>query len=174
MRTLAPLLLFALAVPCSSRASDNPAPVERQTLDAALVLTGYAIAKLPIELASVAPNGASQGVEGWTLYRADGQGERIVVYSESAIFRCASRPDTNTESHQCLLRLASVIVHEAWHYSHGRQEEDAYGAQLSFLRANHASDAQIAAVQVARDRVVGAVTRAVRDRASERGSPGAP
>jgi len=162
MRTLAPLLLFALAVPCSSRASDNPAPVERQTLDAALVLTGYAIAKLPIELASVAPNGASQGVEGWTLYRADGQGERIVVYSESAIFRCASRPDTNTESHQCLLRLASVIVHEAWHFRNGRQETGAYTAQIQFLMANHASDAHIAAVQMARDRVLAAIRKAAK------------
>ena len=162
MRTLAPLLLFALAVPCSSRASDNPAPVERQTLEAALVLTGFAIAKLPIELASVAPNGASQGVEGWTLYRADGQGERIVVYSESAIFRCASRPDTNTESHQCLLRLASVIVHEAWHFRNGRQETGAYTAQIQFLMANHASDAHIAAVQMARDRVLAAIRKAAK------------
>ena len=162
MRTLAPLLLFALAVPCSSRASDNPAPVERQTLEAALVLTGFAIAKLPIELASVAPNGASQGVEGWTLYRADGQGERIVVYSESAIFRCASRPDKNTESHQCLLRLASVIVHEAWHFRNGRQETGAYTAQIQFLMANHASDAHIAAVQMARDRVLAAIRKAAK------------
>ena len=171
MRTLAPLLLFALAVPCSSRASDNPAPVERQTLDAALVLTGYAIAKLPIELASVAPNGASQGVEGWTLYRADGQGERIVVYSESAIFRCASRPDTNTESHQCLLRLASVIVHEAWHFRNGRQETGAYTAQIQFLMANHASDAHIAAVQMARDRVLAAIRRAAKSARESRDGP---
>jgi len=171
MRTLAPLLLFALAVPCSSRASDNPAPVERQTLDAALVLTGYAIAKLPIELASVAPNGASQGVEGWTLYRADGQGERIVVYSESAIFRCASRPDTNTESHQCLLRLASVIVHEAWHFRNGRQETGAYTAQIQFLMANHASDAHIAAVQMARDRVLAAIRKAAKSARESRDGP---
>ena len=171
MRTLAPLLVFALAVPCSSRASDNPAPVERQTLDAALVLTGYAIAKLPIELASVAPNGASQGVEGWTLYRADGQGERIVVYSESAIFRCASRPDTNTESHQCLLRLASVIVHEAWHFRNGRQETGAYTAQIQFLMANHASDAHIAAVQMARDRVLAAIRKAAKSARESRDGP---
>ena len=171
MRTLAPLLLFALAVPCSSRASDNPAPVERQTLEAALVLTGYAIAKLPIELASVAPNGASQGVEGWTLYRADGQGERIVVYSESAIFRCASRPDTNTESHQCLLRLASVIVHEAWHFRNGRQETGAYTAQIQFLMANHASDAHIAAVQMARDRVLAAIRKAAKSAREIRDGP---
>ena len=171
MRTLAPLLLFALAVPCSSRASDNPAPVERQTLEAALVLTGYAIAKLPIELASVAPNGASQGVEGWTLYRADGQGERIVVYSESAIFRCASRPDTNTESHQCLLRLASVIVHEAWHFRNGRQETGAYTAQIQFLMANHASDAHIAAVQMARDRVLAAIRKAAKSARESRDGP---
>ena len=171
MRTLALLLLFALAVPCSSRASENPAPVERQTLEAALVLTGFAIAKLPIELASVAPDGASQGVEGWTLYRADGQGERIVVYSESAIFRCASRPDKNTESHQCLLRLASVIVHEAWHFRNGRQETGAYTAQIQFLMANHASDAHIAAVQMARDRVLAAIRKAAKSARESRDAP---
>jgi len=162
MRTLAPLLLFALAVPSSSRAADTPSPVEWQTLEAALVLAGFAIAKLPIELASVAPNGASPGVEGWTVYGADGQGERIFVFSESEIFRCASRPDKNTESHQCLLRLASVIVHEAWHFRNGRQETGAYTAQIQFLMANHASDAHIAAVQMARDRVLAAIRKAAK------------
>ena len=163
MRTPAPLLLLALAVPSSPLTSDNPGPVERQTLEAALMLTGFAIAKLPIELVSVPPNGASPGVEGWTLYRADGQGERIFVYSGSAIFRCASQPDKNTESHQCLLRLASVIVHEAWHFRHGRQETGAYSAQIQFLMANHASDAHIAAVQMARDRVLAAVRKAAKE-----------
>jgi hypothetical protein len=171
MRTLAPLLLFALAVPCSSRASDTPAAVERQTLEAALVLAGFTIAKLPIELASVAPKGASPGVEGWTLYRADGQGERIFVYSGSEIFRCASRPDKNTESHPCLLRLASVIVHEAWHFRNGRQETGAYTAQIQFLIANHASDAHIAAVQMARDRVLAAIRKAAKAARESRDVP---
>ena len=154
MRTLAPLLVIALALPSSSRANDVPESVERKTLEAALLLAGPGLATLPIELASSAPDGASQGVEGWTIHRAEGQGERIVIYTESGIFRCARWPHDSFLSHECLVRLASVIVHEAWHFRHGRGEVDAYGAQIVFLMANHASAAQIAAVQVARDRVL--------------------
>jgi hypothetical protein len=55
-----------------------------------------------------------------------------------------------------------VIVHEAWHFSNGRQEAGAYGAQLSFLVANHAPDAQIAAVQLARDRVLAVARKAAK------------
>jgi hypothetical protein len=62
-------------------------------------------------------------------------------------------------SHECLVRLASVIVHEAWHLRYGRLETDAYGAQIIFLLANHATGAQIAAVQTARDRVRAAARR---------------
>jgi hypothetical protein len=58
------------------------------------------------------------------------------------------------------VRLASVIVHEAWHFKNGQQEAGAYSAQISFLMANHASDAQIAAVQMARDRVLAAARKA--------------
>jgi hypothetical protein len=53
-----------------------------------------------------------------------------------------------------------VIVHEAWHVSSGRQEAGAYIAQIAFLMANHASDAQIASVQMARDQVLAAVRNA--------------
>jgi hypothetical protein len=164
MRTLAPLLVFALALalPCASRASDNPDQVERQTLEAAILLVGPRIGKLPIELAPIAPDGTSHGVEGWTIYRADGQGERIAVFTGSEIFRCARWPHQNPQSHECVLRLASVIVHEAWHFSNGRQEAGAYGAQLSFLMANHAPDAQIAAVQMARDTVFAAARKAAK------------
>jgi hypothetical protein len=160
MRTLAPVLVFVLAMPCPARASDNPDPVERRTLEAALFLAGPRIAKLPIELASSVPDGASPGVEGWTSYRANGEGERISIYTGSAIFRCARLPHENPQSHECVLRLASVIVHEAWHVSSGRQEAGAYIAQIAFLMANHASDAQIASVQMARDQVLAAVRNA--------------
>jgi hypothetical protein len=160
MRTLPLLLVFALALPGSSRASANPDPIERRTLETALLLAGPRIARLPIELSPLAPDGASPGVEGWTIYHADGQAERISVYTGSEIFRCARWPHLNPQSHECVMRLASVVVHEAWHFSNGRQEAGAYGAQLSFLMANHASDAQIAAVQMARDRVLAAVRKA--------------
>jgi hypothetical protein len=37
------------------------------------------------------------------------------------------------------LKLASVIVHEAWHLQHGRDEAGAYDAQLIFLQMTEAS-----------------------------------
>jgi hypothetical protein len=162
MRMLAPFLVFALALPCPSRASGNPDLLERQTLEAAILLVGPRIANLPLELAPVAPDGASHGIEGWTTFRADGQGERIAVYTGSEIFRCARWAQRNPESRECVLRLASVIVHEAWHFGNGREEAGAYGAQMLFLMANHASDAQIASVQMARDRVVAVARKAAK------------
>lgn len=153
-----------------ARASNQP-KVERETLDAALLLTGPAIAKLPIELASVLPDGASSGIEGWTLYRADGQGERILVYTGSKIFRCATEPQQDPQRYQCALRLASVLVHEAWHFRNGRQEAGAYTAQIAFLIGNHASDAQIAAVQMARDQVLSAARKAAKTARGNRDQP---
>ena len=159
MRTLAPVLVIALALPSPTLAIDAPDLVERKTLEAALFLAGPGLATLPIELASSAPDGASQGVEGWTIYRADGQSERIFIYTGSGIIRCARWPHDGLLSHECLVRLASVIVHEAWHFQHGRSEADAYGAQIIFLLANHAPVAQISAVLTARDRIVAAARK---------------
>jgi hypothetical protein len=151
--------------------ASEQAEVERETLEAARLLAGPAIAKLPIELASVPPYGASSGVEGWTLYRSDGQGERILVYTGSRIFRCASLPQQDPQRYQCELRLASVIVHEAWHFRNGRQEAGAYTAQIAFLIGNHASDAQIAAVQMARDHILSAVRQAAKAARGNRDQP---
>ena len=36
------------------------------------------------------------------------------------------------------MKLASVIVHEAWHLQHGRDEGGAYDAQLIFLQMTEA------------------------------------
>jgi hypothetical protein len=171
MRTLAPVMVIAL-LPSSARAIDAPDLVERKTLEAALFLAGPGLATLPIELASSTPDGASQGVEGWTLYRADGQSERILIYTRSGIFRCARWPHDDLLSHECLVRLASVIVHEAWHFRHGRGEADAYGAQIIFLLANHARVAQITAVLTARDRVLAAARQPAEARS--RGNRGEP
>ena len=66
---------------------------------------------------------------------AHGCGERIFVYTGSDMFRCASRP---LSMRQCLLRLASAVVHEAWHLENGRDEEEAYEEQIAFLLRNGA------------------------------------
>ena len=76
----------ALALPSATRANDAPDLVERKTLEAALFLAGPGLATLPIELTSSAPDGASPRAEGWTIYRADGQSERILIYTGSGSF----------------------------------------------------------------------------------------
>ena len=78
----------------------------------------------------------------------NGHAERIVVYSGSDVFRCASNPDRL--DNQCLLKLASTIIHEAWHYRHGPDEAGAYDAQIAFLITHGGSSAQIAGVRRSR------------------------
>ena len=54
------------------------------------------------------------------------------------------------------LKLASIIVHEAWHYRHGPREAGAYDRQIAFLTAHRGSSAQITGVRLARTRVLAA------------------
>jgi hypothetical protein len=115
---------------------------------------GPSVAGLPIALAALPPDEASRGVEAWTLRTAAGNGERIVVYSGSGLFRCASDP--HRLDYQCLLRLACAIIHEAWHYQHGLDEAAAYDTQIAFLTLHGSSTAQIATVRLARDYVLAA------------------
>jgi hypothetical protein len=53
-----------------------------------------------------------------------------------------------------VLKLASVIVHEAWHFSRGGGEVDAYAAQITLLMAHHGALEEIADVRRSRDRAV--------------------
>src|SRR5262245_31393594 len=87
--------------------------VERGTLEAALALAGLERANLPITLVAVAPATASHGMEAWTSFDAEGKGEQIFVYTGSDMFRCARWP---LGMRQCRIRLASALVHEAWHF----------------------------------------------------------
>src|SRR5262245_41214326 len=127
MRTMGAVLGFIVAVSSLVRAAQHDR-IDRQTLEAARLLTSLEIGRLPIDLTSVLPDSASPGIEGWTIPRTDGKGERIFVYTGSDIFRCASKG----ENYQCRLRLASIIVHEAWHFKHGPSERGAYAAQTAF------------------------------------------
>jgi hypothetical protein len=147
-------LAFSLAVPCSAYALDQPSWAERTTLEDAIALAGPSVAGLPIVLAPAPPDNASKGVEGWILAGHDGSAKQIVVYSRSDIFRCASHRDR--KEYQCLLKLASIIVHEAWHYEHGSGEAGAYNAQIAFLAFHGGSSNQISGVRLARDRILGA------------------
>jgi hypothetical protein len=130
---------------------------DRRTLDAARSLAGRPIAAVPVVVASVLRDGAFPGIEAWTVFSSDGKGERIVVYTGSEIFRCASRG----KDHQCLLRLASALVHEAWHFRHGPGEDGAYAAQMVFLMANQGAPEHVASVRLSRDRAIAAQRRAI-------------
>jgi hypothetical protein len=150
------MLVFALALSPPAQVSDEKDRTRRETLDAALVLASPYGAGVPIVLASVPPDSSSEGVEAWTVFREDGKGDRVVVYTESSVFICASRnTPVYVKLYICLLKLASIIVHEAWHIKNGPDEAGAYQAQLRFLEVRGGgSPAEIAeGVRRARDRV---------------------
>ena len=130
VQALAPLLVFALALPSPAQVSDEKDRVRRETLDHARVLANPHSAGVPIVLASILPDSASPGVEAWTVFREDGKGDRVVVYTESSVFICASRHmPVQVNPYICRLKLASIIVHEAWHFKNGPDESGAYEAQ---------------------------------------------
>jgi hypothetical protein len=121
-----------------------PPSVERQTLEHALRLAGAGIADLLIGLASAPFAHASRGLEAWTVWPDDGTPAHILVYTAGPAFRCASvRPDPD---YHCVVMLASIVVHEAWHVQHGSSEAGAYRAQLAFLFLHGASAAQMDSV----------------------------
>jgi hypothetical protein len=153
MRTLA-LLAFSFSFIGPAHASNQTSQEVQRTLDTAILLAGPSLTGLPIALAPAPPDEASRGVEAWTLSHQDGHGERIIVYSGSGVFHCASDP--NRQDYQCLLKLASILVHEAWHYRHGPDEAGAYDAQISFLTTHGRSGARIGGVRRSRDRVLAA------------------
>ena len=124
----------------------------QRTLERAILLAGPGVARLPIVLAATPPDGASDGVEGWVIRDPGGQVNQIGVYRESAAFRCAS--GLTLQDYQCLLKVASAIVHEAWHYNHGAEEAGAYDAQIAFLVLNGGSSTQVSGVRRARERIV--------------------
>jgi hypothetical protein len=121
-----------------------PPSVERQTLEHALWLAGAGIADLPIGLASAPFAHASRGLAAWTVFPDDGTPAHILVYTASPVFGCASvRPDPD---YHCVVMLASIVVHEAWHVQHGSSEAGAYRVQLAFLILHGASEAQLDSV----------------------------
>jgi len=154
MRLLLTSLLLSLSIHAPWATHD--AASDRETLQRVLILAGLDRANLPITLAAAAPVSASRGVEAWTSYD-DECGDRIFVYTGSDMFRCASRP---LGMRQCLLRLASAVVHEAWHLEHGRDEEEAYEVQIAFLLRSGAATEHVKAVRLAQKRVLAAEHRA--------------
>jgi hypothetical protein len=183
MRT-ATLLLVVVGtwcLPSTARAADMTPAQERAVLDKALRVAGpTSYADLPFVLVSELPQTASPGAEGWTSFDEQNRGDRIFVYTASRTFRCANVQGRDQD--RCLLKLASVIVHEVWHLRNGRDEAGAYQAQLIFLKMKEASTflqlnqglaVDILEVRQARDRVL-ADTRNARQLALSSGASGAP
>ena len=164
MRTVAWLFVVAgtWCVPSTVRAADSTSAQERTVFDRALQLAGPQVyAHLPFVLVSVLPRTVSPGAEAWTVYDEHGKGDRIFVYTRSRTFRCASVPRSDQD--RCLLKVASIIVHEAWHLRNGRDEVGAYQAQIiflqmkeasAFLQVNEAAAVDILEVRRARDRAI--------------------
>lgn len=129
-------VLLAVAVSLSGAADRQVTAeaIDTQTLSEAIELAGPQVAALPIALASTLPEYVSPNADAWLSRGDDGRPRLVVVYTKSATFRCAShRPLTNW---QCRLRLASIIVHEAWHFRNGSDERQAYDA-LHAAAARH-------------------------------------
>ena len=150
------ILTFILHLPSASRSVE----IDQEALDTALRLAGLERAKLPIVLAAAPPASASHGIEAWTSYAADGTSERIFIYTRSDMFQCARWP---FGLRQCRIRLASALIHEAWHFEHGQDEGGAYEAQIAFLMRNGAASEHVNAVHLARKRVLAAERRGTAD-----------
>jgi hypothetical protein len=169
-------------MPSSVGAADTTPAQERAILDKALRLAGpYVDAHLRLFLVSELPRIVSARAEAWTQFDEDDKGDRIFVYTRSRTFLCAIIP--GRDQNRCLLKVASVIVHEAWHLRNGRGEVGAYDAQLIFLQSQEASAflqvnegiaVDMLEVRRARDRAVANQRDAKRRSASRSGASGAP
>jgi hypothetical protein len=145
------VVLATVGVRAGAQSADSVAPRERHALDDAVVMAGLQFARLPIVLTSSLPSTATRGAEAWTVYDGDGKATAIVVYTRSRTFRCSSaeRPE-----YRCRLKLASIIVHEAWHVTHGPDEAAAYLTQQAFLEFHNATPLLITEIRQARNRVL--------------------
>ena len=128
--------------------ADSRRQQDLEVLRGAMLLAGPAASGLPLVLTGERHPAASPGAEAWIL---DGgsRGQRIAIYTGSETFRRAAA----SGDFQCRLKLASIIVHEAWHLSHGADEAPAYDEQIVFLRSHGASPEMITGVLQARRRI---------------------
>jgi hypothetical protein len=157
METLLGLLLLTVAPMSTAQEIDS---VDAETFEFALLLAGPRVATLPAVLVATRPRDVSGNAEAWTLRHQTGEGSRVEVYTKSEVFQCANR---RPRSRQCLLKLASIITHEAWHFRNGPNEAGAYEAQRAFLVFHEAPPETVSGVRLARDHVLAAERRARED-----------
>jgi hypothetical protein len=155
-------VVITLITALPGRAADDDG-AGRKTLEAAIQLAGRHVVRFPITLVSVLPDGASPGIEAWAVREAAHDG-RVFVYTGSKVFLCARMLPGN---HQCLVKLASIIVHEAWHLRFGPSEAGAYEEQIAFLLLNGGSGPRITEVRRARNHVLARQIRRAGDCSGE-------
>ena len=102
----------------------------------ALELLGRSANQLPpIKIVDNPPPGASANAQGF-VNRSEGV---IYLIASASAFRAAeaveraNRSRTPCAERAALKMVASVIVHEEWHFNHGTDERAAYEAQISTL-----------------------------------------
>lgn len=94
------------------------------------LLTRSAASLPPIELVDVPPVHVSSQANAFVKV-----GEaRIYLVTSSPVFRRAQSATYRCGDLDALRILASVIAHEEWHVKHGRDEVEAYNAQLITLQ----------------------------------------
>ena len=93
------------------------------------LLGGEAKSLPPIELVHVRPADASPTAEGFTRRGSN----RIYLLTRTPVFEEAVRTERWGGDHSPFFKLASIIMHEAWHVRYGSDERGAYEAQLLTL-----------------------------------------
>ena len=147
VKTLAPLFLVTTVAGSAVEAGPDRRP--NDVLREALQISGFAASQLPIVLTSVRPPEAHPLAEGWVRSPVEGIPRMIYLATDSEPFLCALR----SRDYRCRVMVASIIVHEVWHWKFGAGEDDAYRAQIMFLMANGVDGVDAMRVRRARDLV---------------------
>jgi len=110
----------------------------------ALDLLGRSVhSTVPIKFLDSPPASASRTVEAFITRRPD----TIYLITSSVAFRDATRGRGEPGSMDGCRKIASIIVHEEWHLSHGEDEQGAYLAQLTTLMRLQADSAVLTSVR---------------------------
>ena len=134
------------------------------------LLTRSAASLPPIAFVDVPPAHVSPQVQGFV--RA---GEaRIYLVTSSEFFRRAQRSTYRCGDLDAHRMVASVIAHEEWHVMHGRDEVEAYNAQLMTLQVMGAGPGNPAYIAVWRSRRAAIARRHAMDRLAGLGAKEAP
>jgi len=116
---------------------------EAAVLACALNLLGRSETLAPVQFLSRPPVGVSRTAEAFRVRNPD----TIYLITSTEAFRNAQRGEREIGHTAGCKRLASVVVHEEWHVTHGSDEQGAYLAQIGALTAMHAESSVITSVR---------------------------